>query len=149
MKRLLYVTTLLLVSGALTAWAQTPSTGAQLSGAITDPSGAIVRGATVTLHSNATGLGQTTTTDASGQYRFLLVPAGEYSLSVEAPGFSKLTNTGVILTVGQVANLPITLQVAGATAEISVTIDAGLVETERTSVATTVDQKRIENLPIN
>ena len=149
MKRLLYVTTLLLVSGALTAWAQTPSTGAQLSGAITDPSGAIVRGATVTLHSNATGLGQTTTTDASGQYRFLLVPAGEYSLSVEAPGFSKLTNTGVILTVGQAAGLSIALQVAAAKEEITIKSDTGLVETQRTAVATTVDQRRIDNLPIN
>ena len=149
MKRFVYITAILLVFGALPARAQSPSTGAQLSGTIMDSTGAIVRDASVTLRSGTTGIERSTTTDVYGQYRFLLVPAGQYSFSVEAPGFSKLTNTGVILTVGQVANLPITLQVAGATAEISVTIDAGLVETERTSVATTVDQKRIENLPIN
>src|SRR3989442_638849 len=127
MKRLFYISTVLLVAGALAAPAQTPSTGAQLSGIITDPSGAVVRAATVTLHSDATGLERSTTTGAGGQYRFLLVPAGQYSLSVEASGFAKLTNTGVILTVGQSADLPIGLKVAPANTEITVTSDAGLV----------------------
>ncbi|PYS20165.1 MAG: hypothetical protein DMG11_30390 [Acidobacteria bacterium] len=149
MKRLFYSTTLLLVLVALPARAQSPSTGAQLSGTVMDPNGAVVQGARVILRSNTTGLEQSATTDASGQYRFLLVPAGQYSLSVDASGFGKLTNTGVTLTVGQVANLPITLQVAGVTTEVTVTSDAELVETQRTSVGSTVDQTRIDNLPIN
>ena len=149
MKRLFYSTTLLLVLIALPARAQSPSTGAQLSGTVMDPNGAVVQGARVILRSNTTGLEQSATTDGSGQYRFLLVPAGQYSLSVDASGFGKLTNTGVTLTVGQVANLPITLQVAGVTTEVTVTSDAELVETQRTSVGSTVDQTRIDNLPIN
>src|SRR3989441_8613063 len=149
MKRLFYSTTLLLVLIALPARAQSPSTGAQLSGTVMDPNGAVVQGARVILRSNTTGLEQSATTDASGQYRSLLVPAGQYSLSVDASGFGKLTNTGVPLTVGQVANLPITLQVAGVTTEVTVTSDAELVETQRTSVGSTVDQTRIDNLPIN
>src|SRR5881296_1168456 len=83
------------------------------------------------------------------QYAFLLVPAGQYTLTVAAAGFSKLTDTGVTLTVGQLAKLPITLQVAGVTTEVTVTSDAELVETQRTSVGSTVDQTRIDNLPIN
>src|SRR6266516_3904328 len=114
-----------------------------------DRNGAVVPGATVTLRSDTTGVEQSTTTDASGQYAFLLVPAGQYTLTVEAAGFSKLTDTGVTLTVGQLAKLPLTLQLAAVTAEISVTSDAQLVETTRISVATTVDQTRIDNLPIN
>src|SRR5882672_2167404 len=96
MKRLFYSTTLLLVLIALSARAQSPSTGAQLSGTIMDPNGAVVQGANVILRSNTTGTEQSTTTDGGGQYRFLLVPAGQYSLSVAAPGFARLTNTGII-----------------------------------------------------
>jgi hypothetical protein len=134
---------------APTLLAQSTSTGAQLSGTILDPRGAVVPGANVTLRSNASVLERTSVSDSNGVYRFLLVPAGQYTLSVEAPGFSKLTNTGVVLTVGETANLPTTLQLAGVTQELIVTTDAELVETQRTSVGATVDQIRIDNLPIN
>jgi len=148
MKQFFYV--ILAISlGALSAQAQTPSTGAQLSGIVTDPNSAVVRGATITLRSETTGLERSTTSDANGEYRFLLVPAGTYSLSAEASGFSKLISPGVVLTVGQVGNLPVMLQVAPARAEITVRTEAGMVETQQTSVATTVDQRRIDNLPIN
>src|SRR5438445_6564429 len=149
MRRVFHITLLLSVLGISPAFPQSPSTGAQLSGTILDPNGAVVPGATVTLRSDTTGVEQSTTADASGQYAFLLVPAGQYTLTVAAAGFSKLTNTGVTLTVGQLAKLPLTLQLASVTAEVSVTSDAQLVETSRISVATTVDQIRIDNLPIN
>ncbi len=149
MRRIFHITLLLSVLGILPAFPQSPSTGAQLSGTILDPNGAVVPGATVTLRSGTTGVEQSSTADASGQYAFLLVPAGQYTLTVEAAGFSKLTDTGVTLTVGQLAKLPLMLQLATVTAEVSVTSDAQLVETTRISVATTVDQTRIDNLPIN
>src|SRR5438094_7169620 len=149
MRRIFHITLLLSVLGISPAFPQSPSTGAQLTGTRTNPTGAVVPGATVTLRSDTPGVEQSTTADASGQYAFLLVPAGQYTLTVEAAGFSKLTNTGIILTVGQVASLPISLQLAGVTAEVTVTGDAQLVETSRIAVATTVDQMRIDNLPIN
>src|SRR5438132_9104822 len=149
MRRVFHITLLLSVLGISPAFPQSPSTGAQLSGTILDPNGAVVPGATVTLRSDTTGVEQSTTTDASGQYAFLLVPAGQYTLTVAAAGFSKLTDTGVTLTVGQLAKLPLTLQLATVTAEVSVTSDAQLVETTRISVATTVDQIPIDHLPIN
>src|SRR5207237_6514365 len=98
------------VFGSPSALAQSPSTGAQLSGTILDPNGAVVPGASVTLRSEITAIERSTTSDGAGQYSFVLVPAGRYTLSVDAAGFSKLTNTGIILTVGQVANLPVALQ---------------------------------------
>src|SRR5215471_998160 len=149
MKLFSYLGACVLIFIALTAFAQSPSTGAQLSGSILDPNGAVVAGATVTLRSDAVGIEQNVVSNASGQYRFLLVPAGQYTLSVQAAGFSRFTNKGISLTVGQIANLPITLQLAAVTQELIVTTDAELVETQRTSVATTVDQTRIDNLPIN
>jgi hypothetical protein len=150
MKRLFCVATLFIVLSALAAIAQTPSTGAQLSGRISDPSGAAVRSASVTLRSEATGFEQSTTSDDSGQYRFLLVPPGRYNFTVEAPGFRRLTNMGVVLTVGQSALLSAELAVgAAAAAEVTVTANPGLIETQTTTVGTTVYQVRIDSLPIN
>src|SRR5215472_8700816 len=149
MKLFSYLATSLLILVTLPALAQSPSTGAQLSGSILDPNGAVVPGATVMLRSDTAGIEQTVVSDAAGQYRFLLVPAGQYTLSVQAAGFGRFTDKGISLTVGQIANLPITLQLTTVTAEVSVTTDASIVETQRTSVATTVDQTRIDNLPIN
>jgi len=149
MKLFSYLATSLLILVTLPALAQSPSTGAQLSGSILDPKGAVVPGATVMLRSDTAGIEQTVVSDASGQYRFLLVPAGQYTLSVQAAGFGRFIDKGISLTVGQIANLPITLQLTTVTAEVSVTTDASIVETQRTSVATTVDQTRIDNLPIN
>src|SRR5580658_9563534 len=60
-----------------------------LTGTITDPSGAVVSNATVTLTSDATGASRTTSTNSSGAYRFALLPPGPYTVSVVAPGFSK------------------------------------------------------------
>jgi Carboxypeptidase regulatory-like domain/TonB dependent receptor len=134
---------------AVNTFAQSPSTGAQLSGTVTDPNGAVIRDAVVTLRGTANGSEQTTKTNAAGEYRFLLVPAGQYTLTVEAPGFGKLVNTGVVLTVGQAANLPIALQLSTAKQEVTVSAEAELVEAQRSSMATTVEQQRIDNLPIN
>src|SRR5215469_10054629 len=149
MKHFAYLAASLLGLMTLPALAQSPSTGAQLSGSILDPKGAVVPEATVMLRSDTAGIEQSVISDASGRYRFLLVPAGQYTLSVQAPGFGRFIDKGISLTVGQIANLPITLQLTTVTAEVSVTTDASIVETQRTSVATTVDQTRIDNLPIN
>lgn len=150
MKRIVCGTAIyLLLAIAPALLAQSTSTGAQLSGTILDPGGAAVPGAKVMLRSNASGIDRSAVSDVYGEYHFLFVPPGQYTLSVEAPGFSRLTNTGVVLTVGEVANLPVTLQIAGVSQELIVTTDAELVETQRTSVAATVDQTRIDNLPIN
>src|SRR5437879_5846310 len=78
MKRFFYLTILLFIVVTLSTFAQSPSTGAQMSGTILDPNGAVVPGAAVTLRSETTGIEQATTSDASGQYGFLLVPAGRY-----------------------------------------------------------------------
>src|SRR5207247_9814676 len=105
MRRIFHITLLLSVLGILPAFPQAPSTGAQLSGTILDPNGAVVPGATVTLRSDTTGVEQSTTTDASGQYAFLVVPEGQYTLPVEAAGFSRLTDPGVPLTACQPGHL--------------------------------------------
>ncbi len=129
-------------------WAQGVAT-ADLSGTVTDPNGAVVAGAQVSLRDEARAFERTTVTDDEGAYQFLLVPPGRYTLAVEAKGFTKLVNAGVVLTIGQSAELPISLKVAGAEAVVEVTSETELVETTRSSGSTTIVQQSIENLPIN
>src|SRR6516162_1530152 len=124
MKRLYATAPYFVFAIAPALFGQSTSTGAQLSGRILDPQGAVVPSANVTLRSSASGHELSAATDSSGEYHFLRVPPGQYTFTVEAPGFSKLTNTGVVLTVGEIANLPVTLQLPGVTEELIVTTDA-------------------------
>src|SRR5271156_5847832 len=71
-----------------------------LTGTVTDPSGAVVSGATVTLKSDSTGTSHTATSNASGAYRFSLLPPGTYTITADAPGFSKSQTTANV-SVGQ------------------------------------------------
>jgi outer membrane receptor protein involved in Fe transport len=135
----------LLVAGAM---AQSVAT-ADLRGTVKDPNGAVVSNATVTVRDESRAFERTTTTDADGNYRLLLLPPGHYTLTVEAPGFGKAVAKDVGVTVGQQAEFSVTLHVAAATTEVTVTGEAALVETQRTSSTTTIGQQRIDNLPIN
>ncbi len=122
---------------------------ADLRGTVKDPNNAVVPNATVTLRDEAKNLSRSAPTNAEGVYAFTGMPPGLYTLTVEASGFGKLTAKDVKLTVGQQAELPISLKVASATAEMTVSATADVIETQKTSVATTIDETRIDNLPIN
>lgn len=129
---------------------QTQATAADLAGTVTDPTGAVVSGATVTARNTATGISRTVTASGEGKYQFIGLPPGEYEVTAEAATFKKVVLSGVRLTVGQAADLTIKLEVGEATAVVNVTgEDVQLVETARTTVANTIGQERIENLPIN
>ncbi|HKT71003.1 MAG TPA: carboxypeptidase-like regulatory domain-containing protein, partial [Terriglobales bacterium] len=138
------VVTLLAASAA----AQSAAT-AELHVTVKDPKGAVVRNASVAVRNEAQNFARTTTSNVNGEYQFLLLPHGRYAVSVEAAGFAKIVAQNVTVTVGQVAELPVMLQVAAASETVSVSADAELVETQRTSSTTTINQERITNLPIN
>ncbi len=114
-----------------------------------DAKGALVSGATVTATEPGKGITRTATTNAEGTAVLLSLPPGLYSVAVEAPGFAKLVNESVRLTIGQVAELAVALSVAAASETVTVSSEAELVETQQTASGTTIDQTRIENLPIN
>lgn len=130
--------------------AQTQANAADLQGVVRDQSGAVVGGATVTAKNAGTNISKTTSSNDQGEYLIVNLPPGAYEVTVEASGFKKSVLPEVVLTVGQRADLDIALEV-GTVSEV-VTISgatAELVETSKTAIATTVDQQRIENLPIN
>jgi hypothetical protein len=147
---LLLVTLACGLLGSGIALGQTQSNAADLQGVVRDQSGAVVIGASVTARNPGTNTSKTTTTNDDGGYLIVNLPPGDYEVSVEAANFKKAVLPAVKLTVGQRADLDIALEV-GQVSEI-VTISgasAELVETSKTSIATTVDLQRIENLPIN
>jgi hypothetical protein len=122
---------------------------ADLRGTVTDPSGGVVPNATVTARDEARNYERSVKTDAEGNYLITLLPPGVYVVTVESAGFAKLKATNVRLNIGQTAELPLNVKLATAEQEVTVAADAQLVETNRSAVSTTVDQQRIDNLPIN
>jgi hypothetical protein len=132
------------------AFAQAQASSADLNGTVTDQSGAVVPGATVTARDTATGITRTVTTDDSGEYKFIGLPPSDYEVTAEARTFKKTVIPSVKLTVGQNAELTVRLEAGAEGATVTVTGgDVELVETTRTTVSSTIDQQRIENLPIN
>jgi hypothetical protein len=116
---------------------------------VKDPKGGIVNNASITARDEAKGVERPATVNQEGEYSILALPPGRYTVEVEARGFARTSAEGVVITVGQRAELPITLSVAGTQEVINVTSEAELVETQRTSSTNTIEQRRIDNLPIN
>jgi hypothetical protein len=140
---------LLVAIAGLSAGAMAQLQTSELHVVVKDAKGAVVRDASVTAAESGRAVTRTATTNADGQAVLLSLPPGLYSLTVEAPGFAKMVNSSVRLTIGQVAELAVQLSVAAASETVTVSSDAELVETQQTASATTIDQTRIENLPIN
>lgn len=132
------------------ALAQAQATAADLSGTVTDPSGAVVAGATVTAKNIGTNAARTVVSGPDGDYQFIGLPPGEYEISAQASTFKKVVISPVRLTVGQSAELSIKLEIGAQDIVVNVSgDDVQLIETTRTTVANTIDQARINNLPIN
>lgn len=141
---------IILFAGAGSLLAQTQAAGADLTGTVVDPNGAVVAGATVTAKNTATGIDRTVTSSSSGAYQFIALAPGEYEITAEAATFKKVAISPVRLTVGQSAELTIKMEIGAPDTVVNVSGDAvELVEATRSTVATTIDQQRVENLPIN
>lgn len=139
-----------LLTSASVSFGQAQSNAADLQGFVRDQAGAVVVGASVTARNTATNLSRTATTNDDGFYQIVNVPPGDYEVTVEAANFKRGVIPTVTLTVGQRADLDIPLEVGQVGESVTITGAATeLVETSRTAVANTIDQQRIENLPIN
>ncbi len=127
---------------------QSAATG-DLHVTVKDAKGSLITNATIAARDPEKGFERSTTVNTDGQYNVLALPPGTYTVTAGAPGFAKATITNVRITVGQLAELPVELAVAGTQETVSVSAEAALVETERASSTNTIEQRRIENLPIN
>src|SRR3989442_68192 len=145
--KILSVAVLILLLATLAA-AQGAATG-DLHVIVKDQRGSVVTNATVTAREQAKAFERSTTENVDGEYRLLSSPPGRYTLTVSAPGFASIEAKDQDVTVGQMRTLPITLSVAGTQEIVTVSSEAELVETQRTSSTDTITQQRIDNLPIN
>ena len=122
------------------------SIAGDISGTVTDPSGAVVSGATVTAKSLETDVTQTTTSSSSGAFRFPLMKPGQYKLTVSQTGFKTVAQT-IQLGVGQALTANLKLELGQASETLEVSGAAPLIQTENANLETTFNATQIENLP--
>jgi hypothetical protein len=145
-----FILRVFILSGLLgaVAFGQSAAINGQISGTVTDPSGSPVAGARVEAVNAGTGYQQATTTGESGQYQIPLLPIGEYSVKVDAQGFTPYRRTGVGLSAGAVATIDVGLQLQGVATEVVVEGGAPVVDIGRTDVGSTLSSNAIANLPL-
>ena len=122
---------------------------ASIRGTVLDQTGGTVSGATVKAINTDTGLQRLTTSDAHGAYSLLELPVGHYRLQVEAGGFKKYVQEGILLVVNQAATVPVRLDVGSPTQQVEVTADAPVIESTSTNLGQTVGEREILDLPLN
>jgi hypothetical protein len=122
---------------------------AQVSGTVVDQSGSALVNAQVRMTQTETGLVRSTNTDAGGRYVLPNLPVGPYRLEASAPGFKDYIQTGMTLQVGNDVQQNITLQVGALTEKVEVMAATQMVETQTTAVSQVIDEKRINELPLN
>jgi hypothetical protein len=130
-----------------TVFAQT--TTGSIFGTVTDQSDGVIGGSTITATDMKTGISRTTQSNDSGNYSFPSVPAGDYTVSAQAQGFGTETQKGLHVDVNQSANATFRLSIGSTTESVTVTSGSTLVDTRESQLGETVDQKRIEDLPLN
>ena len=140
----LLVTVLFTFSGALFPQASSSS----LQGTVTDPSGSAIPGATVVLASAESRTERAVTTGSQGEYRFLALPPGTYTLTVSAKGFSHYLQTDLQLLVNTPATANVRLKVGGISESISVTSEAPAINMVDASIGNAFDQTQVREIPL-
>ncbi len=120
-----------------------------IRGTVVDPSGAVIPGASVTAQRIETGLSRSTATDRTGNYVLLELPVGHYRLRVAAKGFREYVQDGISLNVNETASVSPRLAVGSEKELVLVRADADLIEPTITSMGKVVQQRELENLPLN
>lgn len=119
-----------------------------ITGTVTDSTGAVVSGAKITIIEQATGVKSTVETDSSGTYIRPLLQAGTYTVEVEATGFRKAIQRDILLTGGDRIGANISLTVGDVTQAVEVTAVAPLLQTENTTLGTTMQARTVSELPL-
>jgi len=138
----------LTLASAHLALAQESVNYASISGRVTDPSGALISGATVTARQLDTNLASTQLTDKEGRFRFPYLKVGQYEIKIHQEGFGDFTQT-LTISVGAAFEIPVSLSLASNQTSVTVTEEAAVLEAARTQIAGTVSQAEVANLPLN
>jgi outer membrane receptor protein involved in Fe transport len=133
----------------LPAFPQATISFAQLSGTVLDSSGRTIANAPVTVRNVETNTTFTATTTGDGYYVIPNLPPGKYDVSAVYSGFSKTTQTGIVLTVGETATVNLTLKVAALGETVVVTGEAPVIEPTKTEISQVIASQQIQSLPIS
>lgn len=139
----------LLVLSPRAAFGQLSVTTATLSGTVTDPSGAAVTHASVSLTSAEKGITRVFTTNGTGQYSFNDLPPATYTLTIQVQGFEQYQQNGISLDAGQSARQNVALKIGSQSEKVEVTSEAPLLNTENANITADVNGKQIVELPLN
>ena len=137
---------LLILVSSFTAFAQTSGT---IEGTVTDPSGAAVVGAKITVRNEGTGQERITQTDSAGAYQVAALPVGTYQVELQAQGFQGQILKGLVLQVSQTVVQNVQLAVGGVTQEVTVTAEGGAIESGTITVGQVIDRKTVQEIPLN
>ncbi|MGA9673434.1 MAG: TonB-dependent receptor [Terracidiphilus sp.] len=137
-----------LIAAFVTIGAQAQLTTASLSGNVIDPSGAVIPHAKITLTQTDTNFVRIATSKDDGSYHEEFLPVGPYRVSVAAPGFKTLEQSGIVLSVMQNATLNLTLEIGGQSQTISVTADVPLVNLSSATLGASISNEQIDNLTL-
>ena len=142
---------LLVLSFAVPAYGQSQANTGNIEGRVTDQNAAAVPNVTVSATNLATGLNKTAQTNEEGVYRIVFLPPGTYKVETSgAQGFAPASFTNVVVTVGGQTPLDIQLAVgSGTVAMVDVSAEGQVVESTRTSISSVVNERAIQNLPVN
>jgi outer membrane receptor protein involved in Fe transport len=143
---LAFAIALVLVCSSVPARAQGLG-NAQLNGTVTDPSGGAISGATITLRNPATDVSYTATSNASGYYAMANMQPGTYELKASFAGFANYTQTGIVLSVGQVATINLAMQLQSQGEKVVVTTEEQVIEPTKTEISSVVAEQQIQDLP--
>jgi hypothetical protein len=147
-------TAILSLALAVLAWlviappAQAAEVTASITGVVTDASGAVIPGCSVTLTNTGTNVSRTIQAGSDGGYLFTLAPIGSYRVTVEQTGFRKYVHDGIVLNVNQNARLDIVLQVGASSQVVEVTGDVSQVDTTSATLGSVETERRILSLPL-
>ena len=133
---------------AANADAQASRVGAAVEGIVSDATGAVIPNAQVALHNPLTNQARRVSTDGQGFFRAEQLAVGTYEVGVEQAGFAPYRYTGIVLSLGQTVHLNIVLSPASASEKVTVSAQPSALDTSQTSVVSSVDQERIEELPV-
>jgi len=122
---------------------------ATLNGTVTDSTGAVIAGASVTIMNTDTGVKRETVTLSGGDYAATDLPAGHYSVTVSHPGFKTTTQSNITLTTGQVAGVNVTLAIGQANETVQVSSAPEMIETTSAALSDVVNNVEIEELPVD
>jgi hypothetical protein len=144
-----YLCSFWLVCLLLSSAALAQVTSATLNGVVTDPGGSAIPGAKLVINNVDTNAKQAAVSGDTGLYSVSQLLPGRYTVTVVKDGFSKSVQTGIVLTVGEVATLNIALQLGDVKEEVTVTANAELINVTTAELSSVVNQESVQELPLN